>query len=308
MTDLHAPTPARSAPAGARPPWPRPGRLWWRQVRHQNRMFWRSPVASVFTLAFPVLFLVLFNLLFDDTVDVGQGEVAIAQFYTPALAVFTAVSAAYTGLIMQTALAREQGVLKRVRGTPLPPGLYLGGVVGSAVWIAALGTVGMLVLGWAVYDFTIDAVRLPTAVLVFVVGVATFAALGLAVSGLAADGRSASALANFTLLPMAFLSGVFVPLEDPPTWLTVIGDVLPLKPFVVAFDAAFNPNVDPPGLQWDRLAVMAAWFVVGVLGAVRLFRWEPAVSTRRGNRRSRRGAAPAEEASGDGPTPTGSSR
>lgn len=273
-------------------PWPRPGRLLLGQIRHQNRLFWRSPVAAVFTIAFPLMFLLLFNLLFDGTIDVGPGDVGISQFYVPSLGVFAAVSATYTGLVMQTAMARELGVLKRVRGTPLPPGLYLGGLVGSAVWIAAIGTAIMVLVGWVVYDFQIDAARLPAALLAFVVGVATFSALGLAVSGFAKDGRSASALANFTLLPVSFLSGVFVPLEDPPQWLSVLGDVLPLKPFVVAFDAAFNPNVDRPGIAGDRLAVLALWLVVGAVLATRTFRWTgPEGAPARPRRSTRRPAA-----------------
>ncbi len=272
--------------------WPSPGVLLLAQIRHQNRLFWRSRVAAVFTLAFPLMLLVLLNALLDYSFDVGDGEVDVSQLYVPALGVFTAVSATYTGLIMQTAMSRELGVLKRVRGTPMPPGLYLGGLVGSSIWIAALGTSFMVLVGWLVYDFEIDAARLPAAVLAFAVGVATFSALGLAVSGLASDGRSASALANFTLLPAAFLSGVFVPLEDPPRWLALLGDVLPLKPFVRAFDAAFNPNVDRPGIAGGRLAVMAVWLVIGVVLATRTFRWMPAAgggsATRRRAGRARR--------------------
>ncbi len=277
--------------AAAAPAWPSPGRLLFAQVRHHNRLFWRSRVAAIFTIAFPLMILVFSNSLIDERFDVGDGEVSVSQLYVPALAVFTAVSATYTGLIMQTALAREQGVLKRVRGTPLPPGLYLGGLVGSSIWVAALGTAVMVIVGWLAYDFAIDVARLPAAALAFVVGVATFSALGLAVSGLASDGRAASALANFTLLPVAFLSGVFVPLEDPPRWLELAGDVLPLKPFVRAFDAAFNPNVDRPGIAFGRLGVLAVWFVIGVALAIRTFRWMPADGASGATRR-RAGRAP----------------
>ncbi len=116
------------------------------QVRYQNKMFWRTPIGAVFTIAFPLMFLVLFNLLFDGTIDVtGRTPLTVAQFYTPSLAVFAAASATYTNLAVGTAIARDDGILKRFRGTPLPPWSYLAGRIGSAMWIAMLAV--MLMLG-----------------------------------------------------------------------------------------------------------------------------------------------------------------
>ena len=104
---------------------------------------------------------------------------------------------------------------------------------------------------------------MPAAVVTFLVGVSAFAALGMAVAGLCPSASAASAVANAIILPMAFVSGIFIPLEDPPAWLATLGDVLPLKPFVESFQDAFNPSVEPPAFDWGDLALVAAWGVVG---------------------------------------------
>lgn len=263
------------------------------QVRYQNKMFWRSPVAAFFTLVLPLVMLVLFNAIFDGTIELESGPVSIAQFYAPALAVFAAASATYTNLGIVQAMRRDEGVLKRVRGTPLPPGVYLGGAVGSGVTQALVGAVVMLGLGVVAYDLEVDPAKMPAAVVAFVVGVAAFAALGLAIVAISPDASTAQAVVNATMLPLAFVSNVFIPLEDPPRWLELAGDVFPLKHFVEAFQLAFNPSVDAPAFSWAKLAFVAAWGVVGALVAARFFRWEASRSSgsRRGRRsRSQRGS------------------
>jgi ABC-2 type transport system permease protein len=132
---------------------------------------------------------------------------------------------------------------------------------------------------------------MPAAIVTFLVGVAAFAALGMAVAGMCPSASAASAVANAIILPMAFVSGVFIPLEDPPAWLATIGNVLPLKPFAESFQDAFNPAVDPPAFDWANLAVVAAWGVVGVLVALRWFKWEPSRGGSTPRRRARTAAA-----------------
>jgi len=266
------------------------GRLVWHQVRYQNKLFWRSPIAAFFTLVFPLIFLVLFELLFGG--EAPPGDLSVAQFFAPSLAVYAAASATYVNLGIGTAIARDEGILKRVRGTPLPPAVYMSGRIGSGIWIAFLGVAIMLAVGVLAYDLQIRSHTLPAAGLTFLVGVAAFAALGLALAAFAPSGDSSPAIANATLLPAAFISDVFIPLpEDAPRWLELLGDLLPLKHFVRAFQEPFNPFIPDPGaFQWDHLGVMAIWGVGGLALALRFFSWEP----RGGERRRRRHAAPQE--------------
>lgn len=265
--------------------------LVWQQIRYQDTLFWRSPVAAFFTLVFPLMFLVLFNLLFEGEIEIADRDpLTIAQFYAPALAAFAAASATYTNIGIGQAIARDERILKRFRSTPLPPWVYMAGVVGSAIWLAFIATVVMLSMGVFVYGMEIYVDRLPAAAVAFIVGVTTFAILGLALASFAPTGDSAPAVANATLLPVAFISDVFIPIEDPAPWLKFMGDFFPLKHFVVPLQEAFNPFATAPGVRWGDLAVMGAWAVVGLAYALRSFSWEPKAGVGGRRRRSRTAA------------------
>lgn len=266
----------------------------WRQIRYQNRIFWRTPVAAFFTLVFPLLFLVVFTLVFGNE-EIGGLGVTTAQFYAPSLAVFGAVSATYTNLAIATAISRDQGVLKRIRGTPLPPWIYIAGRIGSASYLAALSALLMLTVGVVFYSLTVFAAALPALIVTFLVGVTCFSALGMLVAALAPTGESAPAITNATLLPLAFISDVFIPPgSNTPGWLLFVADVFPLKHFVVAFQDAFNPTVVSAASSWldlfvwESLAVMAIWGVGAMVLAIRFFRWEPKGGERPSRRRSAR--------------------
>ncbi|MCY4069536.1 MAG: ABC transporter permease [Acidimicrobiaceae bacterium] len=273
----------------------------WRCIGLQNRIFWRTPIAAFFTLVFPILMLVLFTAIFgNDDFDSVYGRVTSSQFYTPGLAVYAAASSTYTGIGITLASRRELGILKRVRGTPLPGWAYLGGVVISAVWIAAVGVTAMVLLGVAAYGVNIEAAKIPAMIVTFAVGTASFAALGLALSSLARSVSMAVPAANATLLPLAFISDIFVPFgSDIPLWLDVLGDIFPLKHFGRAFSEAMSPFSEAPAFEWHRLAILLAWLVVGALVAARKFSWEPPVLAGRTGRRQRRSIRAASPAVAD---------
>ena len=268
--------------------------LLWRAVRAENRLFWRTPIGAFFTLGLPLIMLVLFVALFGNG-RIGQtsyGPVTTAQFYASGLAVFAAGSASYTNIAIGLTMRRDDGVLKRVRGTPIPPWVFMAGVISSAVWIALVSVIVMVGVGVVAYDIEIQVEQLPAMLVAFVVGTLCFASLGVGLASVARTASSAPAIANATILPLAFMSDVFIALEDPPAWLTLVGDVFPLKPFAVAFGNAMSPFVDGPAFEWDRLAVMGGWTVVGALVAWRRFRWEPLPSVRSSrSRRNRRADA-----------------
>ncbi|MEE9298684.1 MAG: ABC transporter permease [Acidimicrobiia bacterium] len=261
--------------------------LVWRQIRYQNTMFWRSPVAAFFTLIFPLMFLILFNLLFDDRIEIeGRDPLTIVQFYAPALAAFAAASATYTNIGVSQAINRDERILKRFRSTPLPPWIYMAGVVGSAIWLALIATVLMISVGVVAYGLEIYVDRLPAAVFTLAVGVTAFAALGLALAAISPTGDTAPAVANATLLPVAFISNVFIPIQDPAPWLEFLGDFFPLKHFVVPLQDAFNPFVTDSAFRGGDLLVMAIWGVAGLAYALKFFAWEPKSE---GGTRRRRG-------------------
>jgi ABC-2 type transport system permease protein len=270
--------------------------LAWQQVRYQNRLFWRTPVAAFFTIAFPLMFLLLFSVIFGTgKFDISGREYSVAQFYAPALAVFAAASATYTNIGVGTAIARDEGILKRFRGTPLPAWIYMAGLIGSGVWIALIATVLMMTVGVVAFDVNIEVAKLPAALLTFITGAACFAALGLALAAASPTGDSAPAVANATILPLAFLSDVFIAIDNPPAWLTAVGNFFPLRHFVKAFQDAFHPLTESPAFRWEHLGVMALWTVVGSLLALKFFSWEPREggSGKRRRRSRARGGEPA---------------
>lgn len=264
------------------------GGMVWHQFRYQNKIFWRTPIAAFFTMVFPLMLLVLFTAIFGNDVIEGLG-VTTAQFFTPGLAVFAAVSAAYTGLAIGTAMARDNGILKRVRGTPIPPSAYIAGRVTSSIWLAFIAIVMMMAVGVIFYRVEIYPRTLPAALVTFIVGVACFAALGLLVAAISPNGDAAPAITNATLLPVAFISDIFFPVQDPPRWMEIAGNFFPLKHFATAFRACFDPTKTGMQFHWGELAYMALWGVVAAILAIRYFKWEPSAGS--SGRRSRRRAS-----------------
>lgn len=264
-----------------------------RQIRYQLTYFMRVPIALFFTVVLPLVMLVLFNALFGDgTIETEAGEWSVRQFYTGGLAAYTAVGATYSNLGNMVPIRRDEGVLKRWRSTPLPTWTYIAGLIGSAIVIAFVSVVLTLTIGVVFYDLEIDWVKMPAAFVTFVVGVASSAALGMALVSVIKSSSSSSAMVNATILPLAFISDVFVVGVDD-TFLGTVANIFPLKPFVNAFQDCFNPLVDGPGFSPGRLAFVAAWGAVGLFIALKRFTWEPSGAAGRRGRRSRQAATDA---------------
>ncbi len=236
-----------------------------RQIGYENRAFWRNPPAAFFTFAFPLLFMVIFNVLFGADA---------AGFFTPAIMVFGVIAATYTNLAMTVTIARDEGILKRIRGTPLPPWAYLAGRIGHAVVIGFLLVAIVAGFGALVYGVDVPWGALPAMLLVLVVASATFSALGLAVSGLIPNSDAAPAIVNATILPVLFISNVFVQMESAPGWLDTLSHLLPVRHFANAMMELYASG-EAAGVPWTEVGVTTLWGVIGVLGALRFFSWEP---------------------------------
>ena len=267
--------------------------LVWQQFRYQNKVFWRTPIAAFFTIVFPLMLLVLFTAIFGNEEIEGLG-ITTAQYFTPGLAVFAAVSATYTNLAIGTAIARDNGILKRIRGTPIPPWAYIAGRVASSVYLAFLAMALMMAAGVVFYGVQIIARTLPAALLTFVVGVSCFAALGMLVAAISPNGDATPAITNATLLPVAFISNIFFPIENPPRWMEIAGNFFPLKAFAEAFRDCFDPTLTGSQFHWPQIGYLLLWGVVAALLAVRFFKWEPSAgSTSRSRRRDESKPVPA---------------
>jgi ABC-2 type transport system permease protein len=246
-----------------------------KQFRFESRAFWRNPVAAFFTFFLPLIFLVLFNTLFDDTISVEGGLVHIKYFFVPAIMALGVISACYTNLGMMVTISRDLGVLKRIRGTPLPAWAYITGRILQAMSVAALLVIVVAAAGKLAYGVDIPSNTMPAFVVTTAVGAGAFCALGLALTAFIPNADAAPAMVNATILPLLFISNVFIHLHDPPTWLDVIGDIFPVKPFALAMEHAYNPYISGTGFEWGHLAALAAWGIAGAIIAVRYFSWEP---------------------------------
>ena len=251
-------------------------RLTLRQVSYTNKAFWRNPAAAFFTFAFPLMFLVIFTaLLGNGEVTIGGKSVQQSTYYVAAMASFSVITACFTNIALGVSFQRDGGVLKRVRGTPLPAGAYLVARVLHAMFIAVLLVVLCAAFGAAFYDASIpDGATLLKLVVVLVVGGASFAALGLAETAVVPNADAGPPVVNATVLPLLFLSGIFIPLGDnAPAWIRWVGRIFPVKHFADGMQTGF---IGLP-FKWSDVLIVAAWGVAGLLLAARYFSWEPRV-------------------------------
>jgi ABC-2 type transport system permease protein len=250
-----------------------------RWIAARVRLTLRTPRATFFTFVFPLMFLLIFNALNGDTlVDAmgAAGKVQFAQFYTPSIGIFGLTLACYSSVIFGLAEARDSGLLKRVRGTPLPMPVYLGSWLTGAV-LTGIGSV-VLMFAVAVPLFGVDvyARTLPAAIVTLVLGAATLAALGMAVASFVRKADQAMPIAQLTFLPLSFISGIWYPIDDSAGWIATVAHIFPLYHLVNAFDGCFAPLTTGAGWSWNDLAVIALWGVGGAIVAVRRFQAEPA--------------------------------
>lgn len=243
------------------------------QSRYEIRTFLRDPAATFFTLALPVVFLVLFVTIFgNQTLESG---IETSTYYVPGIVALAVISATFVNLSITLTQQRESGVLKRVRGTPLPSWVFIAGRVATAVALGLVMAVLLVTLGRLLYGVAVPGSTIVGFVLALMVGAAAFSALGIAVTALIPTEAAGPAVANAVTLPLFFISGIFVPSESIPSWLSSIAGVFPVKPFSDALLTAFNPATTGLGIAWGDLAVLTAWGLAGVVVASRAFRWAP---------------------------------
>jgi ABC-2 type transport system permease protein len=247
-------------------------RLFLHQLRTEQRLYWRSRESAVFTFIFPLMLFVLLGSVYSGRIY----GVPAAQALLAALLAYGCVMVAFAGLAITLVIRRESAVLKRLRATPLPPRTFVAALLASTLVVFAIQVVAMFLLGRAVFGTPLPH-RVGSLILVVVIGVVCFAALGVGLSGLVRSAEGSSAVVNLIVLPMAFLTGAFGPTGHYPRVLRAIGDVLPLKYLVDIVNAVYLHH----HAVWSKpgaLGVLAGWGVAGLVLAALKFRWEPTAS------------------------------
>jgi ABC-2 type transport system permease protein len=237
--------------------------LAWEQFRFERKLFWRNPSAAFFNFLLPLLLLVLIASAFGSNHD-------DLEILVPGIAGMGVLATTFTALAFNLTVLREEGVLKRIRGTPIPAGTYLAGVIGSATLNAFLQVLLVVVIGNLV--FGADWPHDPLLLVAFTfLGVVCFAALGVAFSQAIPNEDAAPAYTNAIFLPLIFISGVFYSEDDLPQVLKTIAEVLPLKHLIDGLSTAIAGGGGDTAVA---AAVVAAWAAAGLFLAVRFFRWE----------------------------------
>jgi ABC-2 type transport system permease protein len=238
-------------------------RLAWEQFRFERKLFWRNPSAAFFNFLLPLLLLFLVATAFST--DDKELEVLI-----PGIAGMGVLATTFTSLAFNLTLLRDEGVLKRIRGTPMPAGAYLAGLIGSAALNAFLQVLAVVVIGNLVYG--VEWPQEPLLLVVFTaLGVVCFAALGVAFAHVIPNEDAAPAYTNAVFLPLIFISGVFYDAKDLPEALKAVAEIFPLKHLIDGLSIAITGGGADAA---TAAAVVGGWAVAGIVLAARYFRWE----------------------------------
>jgi ABC-2 type transport system permease protein len=244
------------------------------QFRYDQKAFWRNPASVFFTVMFPVILFLILGLVFNgEEVDV-RGGIEATTYYVPAIMSLAIISATMQTLAMTLVIAREDGRLKRGRGTPMPPWVFIAGRVGNAIVVALMMLALLAAIGALLFGVDVPWERLPAILLALVIGAASFCCLGIALTAAIPSQDAAAAIVNALLLPLYFLSGVFIPEDQLPDGVIAFADIFPVRHFFHAFFDAYVP-AGGSAVSWDNLAVVALWGIAAALLAIRFFRWTP---------------------------------
>jgi ABC-2 type transport system permease protein len=245
------------------------------QFRFDQRVFWRNPASVFFTVLLPIIFLLIFATIFGNDEIEELGGIQTTTYYVPAIITLAIVSATMQSLAISLTVDRENGILKRGRGTPLPNWAFFAGRIGNAIVISVLMLILVVALGRLIYDVEVPWDKLPAVLVTLLVGAAAFCSLGIALTAAIPSEDAAAPISNVAVLPLYFLSGVFIPETEIPSGVLEFADFFPIRHFFEAFFASYDPATAGSGFEWGHLAIVAAWGIAGLAVAIRTFRWTP---------------------------------
>ena len=249
------------------------------QFRFDQKIFWRNPASVFFTVMLPVIFLIIFSALFSgDDVNVGGETISTETYYVPAITCLGVISATLVNLAINLTRARDAGELKRLRGTPVPTWAVFAGRIGNSIVLSILMFSLVTAIAALVFGVDVPWSHLPAILVTLVIGAASFSALGIALTSVIPSDEAAPAVTNFSVLPLYFLSGIFIPQSEIPDGVLSFAGLFPIRHFFLALFPSYDPSVTGVAFEWGHLAVVAGWGLVGLMLAIRFFRWTPRAS------------------------------
>jgi ABC-2 type transport system permease protein len=247
------------------------GLVYW-QIRYEQRAYWRNRGRGIFTFAFPLMFLVIFASLDKGQTISSRGNIAFNDFFVPGILAYGIIATTFVNLAIGTAILRDQGILKRMQGTPLPRWGYVLARIGSASVIMLMMTVAVLGLGAAVYGLHFRAGALPGLIVALVLGTACFTSIGIGITQFIPNAEAGPVVVNLAVLPLTFISNIWFPIDSLPQALKTIAGIFPIKALASSLQYVFDPRHHGAGLDGSDLKVLAIWTVVGVWLMVRFLR------------------------------------
>jgi len=242
------------------------------QVAYEQRAFWRNRARAFFSFLMPIMFLVIFASIFGKSTISTREGIAYDDFFVPGILAYGVIATTFFNMAISTAILRDQGVLKRMQGTPLPRWAYIAGRIGSASVTMLLITVLTLVIGRVGYGVHVRGPTLPGFLIALVLGSAAFTTLGIGIVRFVKNAEAAPAVVNVAILPLTFISGIWFSTDNQPAWLRHIAEVFPVHALADSFQYAFDPHTPGSGIKGDDVLTLAIWLVVGSFLMVRFLR------------------------------------
>jgi ABC-2 type transport system permease protein len=247
------------------------------QARFDLRAFLRNRQARFFTLALPLIFLVIFVSVFgNDTV--GPNQLKASTYYVPGISALAVIGSSFVNLVISIAALRESGSLKRRRATPVPAWVLIAGRSLTAVFVSLLVMTVLLLLGRFAYGVHLPTSTIPGVALTAIVGSISFCILGYALSTFVDSEDAAQPTVQAIILPLYFISGIFIPNVNLPNWLRDVAKFFPVQHLADGLHHAYDPAVHGAGIVWSDIGVLLLWGAFGLVVALRRFSWMPAGS------------------------------
>jgi ABC-2 type transport system permease protein len=249
-----------------------------RQLKFDWKRFWRDPSGIFYALGLPAVFLIVFMAIIggeEEPAQIAGHTVSNKPYYVAAIMVLTVVSVTFVNLAVSLTAARERGTLKRVRGTRLPPWVFMAGRIGTAIIIVTAAIIAVALAGLLVYGVELPTTALPGALLALVIGTAALSSLAFALTIVMPSANTAAAVTMVLTLVLYFISGIFAREDIIPHTIRQVAEVFPVKRLFESLVIAYDPATTGAGIHWTGLAVMAAWGIGGLIVALKFFRWMP---------------------------------
>jgi ABC-2 type transport system permease protein len=248
------------------------------QARYGLLTAFRTPRTVVFSIAFPVVMLVMFDAIFtsgSDTVHFAGATISADAYFTAGIAAYAIGLSTFTTLAIGLTYQRESGQLKRLRGTPMPAWTFVAAQLFRSAALTLITVTALMAVGVIAFGVDVAAERVIGLVVYLTLGIVVFAALGMAVTVFTPTVDSASAVGPFVVVILSFISGVFISVDTLPHWLESVGKVFPLYHVADGLQTCLVAGSGGTGLTAANLTSLAMWGLAALVIAIRRFRWEP---------------------------------